>query len=279
MPLPLLGALRRQFAPSPPAIADEQWRACLHGSRLLGGLAAGEQAALRELSAQLLATKSFVGVAGLELTEAMRLAIAVQAGLPILHLGLHWYDGWSGIVVYPARFRVHRRREEEDGTVHESLDELSGEAWEGGPVVLSWADAAGESLEDGVSGIAGGNVVIHEFAHKLDLRNGVADGVPPFDPRRHAGIGRERWLAVLDDSLERLRAGVDIAEEAIPRDIDPESAAANPYYAALPLDPYAATDEAEFFAVSSEAFFTEPARLRDAFPAWYELLESFYRPR
>ena len=109
----------------------------------------------------------------------MRVAIAAQACLPILELGLDWYAGWTGIVVYPGDFRVRRTETDEDGVVHEWDDELAGEAMPGGPVVLSWDAAANDPQI---------NVVIHEFAHKLDMLNGAADGVPPL----HPGHGRAR---------------------------------------------------------------------------------------
>jgi len=270
----MLRALRERFFAPPAPIDPARWEAAERALPLLRQLAPAERERLRDLCAKLLHGKSFVGVAGLTLTDEMCLHIAAQACLPVLHLGLGWYEGWSGVVVYPAQFRVRRSRHDADGTVHETVEDLSGEAWDGGPVVLSWSDA-----QAGASGEAGsGNVVIHEFAHKLDLLDGDADGVPPFDRRLHPHLSRDPWLDTLEDALERLRAGLDLAEERIPSHIDPESEEADPWYAALPLDPYAATDEAEFFAVSSEAFFLDAVRLRDAFPRWYELLTAFYRP-
>jgi Mlc titration factor MtfA (ptsG expression regulator) len=276
----MLRALRQRLFGPPPAILDDDlWRSTLHASPLFATLSPAEAVRLRGLCEGLLRTKSFTGVAGLELGLSMQARICAQACLPILHLGLHWYAGWSGIVVYPARFLVHRRLPGEDGTIHESVDELSGEAWDGGPVVLSWADVDGQDPDrPGEATASDGNVVVHEFAHKLDLLDGIADGIPPFDRRLHPALSRDEWADVLEDSLERFRAGVDIAEESIPPDVDPESPAADPWYAALALDPYAATDEAEFFAVSSEAYFVDARALEDAFPDWYRLLDAFYRP-
>jgi len=207
-------------------------------------------------------------VAGLELTPAMRLHIACQACLPILNLDLHWYQGWSGIVVYPAGFRVRRTQHDAAGLVQEWDAELSGEAWDGGPVVLSWADAAQ------VQGKA--NVVIHEFAHKLDLLDGQADGIPPFDARLHPGLRREAWRAALEDAYERFCAELDLIEDELPRDLDPDSDAAQARYARLPLDAYAAQDVAEFFAVSSEQYFLDEEPLRAAFPQWHAQLAAFY---
>ncbi len=227
---------------------------------------------LRERCAHFLAEKSMVGVRGLELSAPMQLLIAIQACLPVLQLGLSWYRGWSGIIVYPARFRVRREVPDEDGLVHELDAELSGEAWDGGPVVLSWEDADAAKAGSSV------NVVIHEFAHKIDLLDGAADGTPPFDARLHPGLARGHWQGVLDDAYERFCAGLELLESEIPADVDPDSDQADPYYARLPLDPYAATDPAEFFAVSSEAYFLGPQVIEAAFPQWYGLLRRFYRP-
>jgi len=261
-------------------IPDALWEAQLHRFGPLAGLDAHQRARLRELCAQFLAVKSMTGAAGLALDAQMELHIAAQACLPVLGLGLDWYRGWNGIVVYPARFRVRRRVQEDNGLEHEMDDELAGEAWDGGPVVLSWHDSAppGTGTGPGADERAlPGNVVIHEFAHTIDLLDGIADGIPPLDRRLHAGLDRAQWAAVLDDAFERFCAGLDMAESDIPGDVDPESAAAERYYAHLPIDPYAATDPAEFFAVSSEALFTAPLPLRDAFPQWHALLSRFYR--
>ena len=132
--------------------------------------------------------------------------------------------------------------------VHEYIEDAAGEAWDGGPVILSWEDA---QLSDG-----GFNVVIHEFAHKLDLQAGDADGMPSL--AAHPDIAPRAWRRVLEDSLERFIAALDAVEAAIPPDVDPESEEADAWYGQLPMDPYAATDEAEFFAVSSEHFFVDP---------------------
>ncbi|HUQ74771.1 MAG TPA: zinc-dependent peptidase, partial [Burkholderiales bacterium] len=109
---------------------------------------------LRELVLLLLAEKEFTGAHGLELTDEMRVSIAAQACLPILELGLDWYAGWRGIVVYPGDFRVRREEVDEAGVVHEWEDDLAGEAMPGGPVVLSWDALARDPAI---------NVVIHEF--------------------------------------------------------------------------------------------------------------------
>ena len=200
---------------------------------------------LRELALLFLAEKQLIGAHGLDVTDAMRVSIAAQACLPVLELGLDWYAGFTGIVVYPGDFRVRRTEVDEDGVVHEWDDELAGEAMPGGPVVLSW-DAAAHDLQM--------NVVIHEFVHKLDMLSGAADGVPPL----HAGMSRKAWLKVLEDAYQGFCDAVERGQDTW-------------------LDPYAAEHPSEFFAVISEAFFTEPAETRRRYPDLFDQLRLFYK--
>ncbi len=200
---------------------------------------------LRELALLFLAEKQLIGAHDLEVSDAMRVSIAAQACLPILELGLDWYAGFTGIVVYPGDFRVQRKEIDEDGVVHEWDDALAGEAMPGGPVVLSW---------DAMTNDPAMNVVIHEFAHKLDMLNGAADGVPPL----HAGMSRKAWVAAFEQAYEGFC-------DALERDKETW------------LDPYAAEHPSEFFAVISEAFFTDPAETRRRYPDVYEQLKLFYR--
>jgi Mlc titration factor MtfA (ptsG expression regulator) len=200
---------------------------------------------LRELVLLFLAEKELTGAHGLELTDDMRVSIAAQACLPVLELGLDWYRGWRGIVVYPGDFRVRRTEVDEDGVVHEWDDELAGEAMPGGPVVLSW-DALARDPEI--------NVVIHEFAHKLDMLNGTADGMPPL----HPGMDRAAWVAAFEQGYEGFCDAVERGKDTW-------------------LDPYAAEHVSEFFAVMSEAFFREPRETRRRYPDVYEQLKLFYR--
>jgi MtfA peptidase len=200
---------------------------------------------LRELALLFLAEKDFVGAHELEVTDVMRLSIAAQACLPILELGLDWYAGWHGIVVYPGDFRVRRREIDEDGVVHEWEDDLAGEAMPAGPVVLSWDALAHDPAI---------NVVIHEFAHKLDMLNGEADGVPPL----HPGMDRRAWVAVFEEAYEGFCDALERGKDTW-------------------LDPYAAEHRSEFFAVISEAFFREPGETKRRYPGVYEQLARFYR--
>ena len=192
-----------------------------------------------------LAEKEFSGAHGLELTDAMRVSIAAQACLPVLELGIDWYAGWSGIVVYPGDFRVRRSELDADGVLHEWEDELAGEAMPGGPVVLSW-DAAAHDPEI--------NVVIHEFAHKLDMLNGEADGLPPL----HVGMDRRAWQAAFAAAYEGFCDAVERGKDTW-------------------LDPYGAEHPSEFFAVVSEKFFTDAAETRRRYPDVYDQLRLFYR--
>jgi Mlc titration factor MtfA (ptsG expression regulator) len=200
---------------------------------------------LRELALLFLAEKEFSGAHGLELTDVMRVSIAAQACTPILELGLDWYRGWHGIVVYPGDFRVRRQEVDEDGVVHEWEDDLAGEAMPGGPVVLSWDALAHDPAI---------NVVIHEFAHKLDMLNGAADGVPPL----HTGMDRRAWRAVFDEAYDGFCDVVDRGRDTW-------------------LDPYAAEHPSEFFAVISEAFFRESRETKRRYPDVYDQLALFYR--
>jgi Mlc titration factor MtfA (ptsG expression regulator) len=221
-------------------IDDALWREAVRG---LGFIP--DDPKLREAALLFLAEKQLAGARGLELTDAMRVSIAAQACLPILELGLDWYSGFTGVVVYPGDFRVRRSETDEAGVVHEWDDELAGEAMPGGPVVLSW-DAAANDPEM--------NVVIHEFAHKLDMLNGEADGVPPL----HAGMERRAWVAALEQAYEGFCDAVERGKDTW-------------------LDPYAAEHPSEFFAVISEAFFEHPAETQRRYPDFYGQLRRFYR--
>jgi hypothetical protein len=109
------------------------------------------------------------------------------------------------------------------------------------------------------------------------MLNGDPDGMPPFDRRLHPDLDPETWRQALDDAYERFNAELDLIAAELPPGIDPDSEQADLHYAHLPLDPYAAHDEGEFFAVSSEQFFVDPERLQRAFPEWYALLVKFFR--
>ncbi|VFR47115.1 Inner membrane protein [plant metagenome] len=265
------GAGRAETASVEARISDALWTDVLRAHPFLDGLSADEDAALRKRCAWLLASKTLNGARGLVPTDFMRLSIAVQACLPILNLAPTLYDGWNEIIVYPGGFLVPRSQQDDAGVVHEYVEEAAGEAWEGGPIVLSW-EAPDALAEPGQHAF---NVVIHEFAHKLDLHAGDADGVPAL--YAHADISPRHWRTVLARSYDAFVTALEEIEAAIPPDVDPEGPEADSWYGQLPLDPYAATDEAEFFAVSSESFFVDPWPLAETLPDWYGLLAAYYR--
>jgi len=228
------------------AIPAALWGKVEAGLPFLDHLTPDERTRLRQLAREFIAEKQWTGAQGLQLTPRIQLAIGLQACLPILHLGLDWYAGWVGIVVYPGDFVIPRRMMDEDGVVHEFDDEVMGEAWYGGPVLISWFDHPEDA--DGI------NVVIHEFAHKLDMKSGEADGLPPV----HAGMSRRRWIEVMSAAFDDFQRRVDSGEDT-------------------PLDPYGAELPTEFFAVASEAFFETPELLKGEYPDVYEQLKLFYR--
>ena len=231
------------------SIDEQSWRRARRHLPFLFGLSEDEARRLKEMALLFVAEKEFTPVQGVRLTDDDRVEIALQACLPVLELGLDCYQGWVGIVVHPTEFRVRRTEADDSGVVHEWDDELAGESWPGGPVVLSW-----EALDDSGSVARGGaNVVIHEFAHKLDMMDGEADGVPPMPSR----AARARWREVFGAAYARFCAEVEAGAETF-------------------LDPYAAENESEFFAVASEAFFESPNALQRAFPHLYELFSGFY---
>jgi MtfA peptidase len=221
------------------------WKKVLRRLPFLAALSGAEQEKLKSMVLLFLAEKEFVGAGGLEVSDAMRVAIAAQACLPILELGLDWYGGWTGIVVYPGDFRVRREEVDENGVVHEWDDALAGEAMPRGPVVLSWDASANDPHM---------NVVLHEFAHKLDMLNGEADGFPPLHPE----MDRAAWKAALEAAYEGFCDAVERGRDTW-------------------LDPYAAEHPSEFFAVLSEAFFQDPVETRRRYPDFYDQLRLFYR--
>lgn len=230
------------------AIGEPEWQDTIAGLPLLRGLCDPDLERLRLLATLFLHEKSIEPVHGLEMTRPMRLALAAQAVLPILNLGMDWYDGWTSVVVYPDEFITRSEWADEAGVVHTRREVRSGEAWERGPVVLSWADVAASGNCDGY------NAVIHEMAHKLDMRNGVADGCPTL----HSGMRATAWRAAFQPAYEDLCRRVDAGEETA-------------------LDPYAAEAPEEFFAVTSEYFFEQPWLLEEEYPAVYDQLVRFYR--
>lgn len=239
---------RRGRAAQRSPVSAAEWSAVIQRFSFLRALNADEQSRLRDLVAAFLNEKSLQGAGGLAISRDIELVIAAQACLLVLNLDLEYYDDWIEIIVYPDEFIVDHEYMDEDGVMHHVRAPLSGEAWEQGPVILSWVDAEAADSGDGY------NVVMHEFAHKIDMRNGAADGFPPL----HAGMDREAWTQTFTAAFEDFERRLEAREDTL-------------------IDEYAAEDPAEFFAVLSELFFERPDALQQDYPAVYEQLSQFYR--
>ena len=249
----MLGWFRKRRAER--NIPDALWQNVLARYDFLARRPEAERQRLRELAAHFLATKEFHGANGFVITDAVALAIAAQAVMPVLNLGLAWYDDFVGIVVHPDEVLARRTVTDEDGVVHHYDEVLTGEAMEGGPVMLSWSDvdSAGSTAEQGY------NVVIHEFIHKIDMRDGAPDGCPPLPSK----AARRAWLAVMQAEYDAFREKVIIAERF---------GGETPW-----LDAYGAEAIDEFFAVACEAYFVNRQRFETEFPALLPLLDSFFK--
>ena len=243
-------ARRAQRTLAQRAIPDALWQATLSRYPFIAALPSNRAQRLREMATLFLADKEFTATGGLEVTDDMAVAIAAQACLPVLEIGLEAYRGFVGIVVHADEVVAQRTMTDEIGIVHEYDEVLVGEAMDGGPVMLSWRDVA----EAGATAERGYNVVIHEFIHVLDMVDGQADGVPPLRDRS----AREHWRLVLEAGFERLRRQVDSGQEPF-------------------LDPYGAEAIEEFFPVAAEAFFVAPAAFRDEQPALYDLFADYFK--
>jgi hypothetical protein len=192
--------------------------------------------------------KAFVGCGGLEITDEVQVTIAAHACFLILNRDTNYFPGFSTVLVYPDTYLVDEVVYDGE-VVTEGRDARSGESWHRGPVVLSWQDVR-ESLADNTYGY---NVVMHEFAHKLDEENGDIDGVPALAENSHY----TEWADVLTRAYDGSgHAGVSGRNQV--------------------LDEYAYTAPEEFFAVATETFFEKPARMREELPELYGQLRRFY---
>lgn len=261
---PLRVALRRLRVRARPFPAE--WRAILRRRvPYFYTLPADLQLQLKKRIQVFLDEKHFVGCAGFAIDDEVRVTIAAQACLLLLNRRTDYFPSLREILVYPGAFVVTRGRTQESGIRHEGRVALAGESWAQGQVVLSWGDvlAGAATVDDGR------NVVIHEFAHQLDQEKGHANGAPWLPSRAAA----RRWTEVLGREYAALRARV----------AQPWPAAAGepggaPVTIVPPLiDAYGATDPAEFFAVVSEVFFEQPARLATEHPALYREFARYYR--
>ena len=249
----MLGWLQKLIAP-PRAIPDAVWQLTLAQYPFLANRSITDQARLHILTAQFLTQKQFSGAHGLVVTDEMAIAIAAQACLPVLNLSLKLYDDFKGIVVHPGGMVARRSVVDAAGVHHFYQETLAGEAMEGGPVTLSWQDVAASS--DHLA--RGYNLVIHEFVHKLDMRAGAANGCPP-QPSRAA---ETRWQATMQAAFLLFTEQVAMAER---------------FGAQLPwLDAYGATSPAEFFAVTSEAYFVNPNQFALDFADLKLLFDTYF---
>jgi Mlc titration factor MtfA (ptsG expression regulator) len=241
---------RRERVLKRAAIPDALWREAVSALPFLALYTDDELARLRTQVVLFLDGKAIVGARGHVVTPLQRVIIALQACVLVLNLDLSWYDGWENVIVYPDEFVPGWEWEDEAGVVHRNADALAGEAMPGGPVVLSWPDV--EASADWQA--AGMNLVIHEFAHKIDMVSGEANGCPPLP----ATISPLTWQTELVAAFEDFSARVDRGEYT-------------------DIDPYAAESPAEFFAVLSEVFFSDPALLKRDYPDVYRQFALFYR--
>ena len=216
----------------------------------VAALAPERETRLRGLAALFLQRKTITPLGELELDAVQRLTLAALCCLPLLEFGSEGLHGWSQLLVYPDAFRAHRSHVDAAGVLHEWEDELIGEAWEQGPLVLSWADVEADlaAPRDGFC------VAVHEMAHKLDALDGAMDGTPPL-PREWQKRWASNFQRAYDAFCERVDAGRRVA-----------------------IDDYAAESPEEFFAVCSEYHFSDPRTLRRAMPEVAAHLEKLYGP-
>lgn len=256
-------------------IPDSLWQQTLAAYPFLMQRSASDSERLRSLTSGFLAKKEFQGAGGIVISDAIAVAIAAQACLPLVCIeaglghaatlrrsALDWYGDFVGIVVQPGEVIAPREQVDESGVVHHYEEIIAGEAMDGGPVMLSWPAVA----DAGASAVDGYNVVIHEFIHKIDMADGAPDGCPPLGPgflgAQSAATARTTWLAIWEPSYQAFREKVIIAERF---------GGAQTW-----LDPYGAETLEEFFAVACEAYFVNPDRFAQEFAELLPPLNAFF---
>lgn len=204
---------------------------------------------LKKHAQVLMAETPFVGCAGLQVSDEMRVLVSVQAALLLLRPGVSHFENLRQILIYPSAFAVQRSKADGAGLVRDERHALVGESWQQGQAILSW--------EDVVHGAAnpsdGRNVVLHEFAHQLDQANGAANGAPWLSGAQH----RNRWAQVMTAEFQALQRRLANDEPGL-------------------IEAYAATNPAEFFAVISELYFEKPLELAQQHPALYAQFRGLY---
>lgn len=245
----LIGRLRAAFQPAA-QIDDQAWQRLRRRVELVRRLPAEREQRLRGFCERFLRDKTISGAAGFELRQDRALTIAALCCVPVLELGYDWLRGWQELIIYPGQFRVRRHQHDEStGVTEEWDDELAGEAWEHGPLILSWTDIRADLKQPQ----AGYNVVAHEIAHKLDALDGALDGTPPLPDAAR----RRAWVDSFEPAYRALCAQIEAGEEP-------------------PIDDYASEAPDEFFAVVSEYHFSAPAVLQQCMPAVALELRQFY---
>lgn len=239
-----LGRLR----PRPRVLDNDVTLSSARHMPLLSGMTNDELKALVELANQIAGEKDVTVVEPLGWSEPMASTLFLQMALPVLALGASGLAGWAEVVLYPQAFRVRDKWHDAIGLVHEGESVLIGQARSDGPLILSWPDVKASPHLDGW------NVVIHEVAHKLDMLNGAANGCPPL----HKGMSREEWAHDWSLAYRHFCQEADHGVDGW-------------------LDPYAAEDPAEFFAVMTEAFFEQPHLVQNDYPTLYGHLCRFYK--
>jgi len=240
----------RRLRRTPEPITAELWRDTRAALPWLAALDRDRDARLAALAARFLHEKTITPIGDFALDAQQRCSLAALCCLPLLEFGADGLRGWSQLIVYPDAFRVHRSHLDAAGVLHEYHDDLIGEAWDAGPLILSWADVMAD-CEDPRAGFC---VAVHEMAHKLDALDGVLDGTPPL-PRAWQRDWAREFQRAFDAFAADVAAGLDVA-----------------------IDDYAAEAPEEFFAVVSEYHFSDPQLLREEMPKVAAHLERFYGP-
>ena len=238
------------FGQTPPPIAPDLWRDIRAALPWAVALDPERDAHLAQLAARFLHEKTITPIGELALDARDRGVLAAACCLPLLEFGDRGLRGWSQLIVYPDAFRVNRTHVDAAGVLHEWEDELIGESWDSGPLILSWADVLAD-CEDPRAGFC---VAVHEMAHKLDVLDGELDGTPPLP-----GAWQRGWARDFQAAYDALVIAVDAGRETA-------------------IDGYAAEAPEEFFAVASEYHFSDPQLLRAEMPKVAAHLERFYGP-
>lgn len=251
---------RRTLADRP--LEEGLWLRAVQDEPMTQGMGESELGRLREICTIMMSEKRFEFVGGLEPDARIALTICLQASIPVLNLGVDWYDDWQTFIVTPGAFDETKRHVDKAGVVHEWDEEISGQVLDLGPVILSWQD-----VQDSYADY---QVVVHEMAHKLDMRDGFLNGTPPLPVSRRAS-----WNRVFTAAYEGL---IEMLESRRPTGRPPRRAFGagpkRPRFA--PLDSYAAESPEEFFAVACETFFGAPLVLQRRLPEIYEHLAAFF---